>query len=174
MESLSYEECKPFLPIMDTAKCVRVYDGDTLHLGIVLPAPYGATRFICRLLGVDTPELRSQNLAEKALARLAREELKNLTLHKIVRVRVAGIDKYGRLLVRVGIDDIEDLSTHLIQKKLAVYYDGGRKSSVSWENMLSKHSETTATTTTDFEERNAPGQTDAFCNPNHNFFLTKA
>ena len=141
MQSLSYEECKVFMPIMTEAKCVRVYDGDTFHLGVVLPPPYGATRFSIRLLGVDTPELRSRDSAEKSLAREARDIVKKMILNKIVGVNVSQYDKYGRILARITTPSGEDLSQYLIEEKVAVYYDGGKKNKVSWENMLKEHTE---------------------------------
>ena len=141
MESLSYEECKPFMPVIQEAKCVKVYDGDTFHLGIVLPSPYGATRFCARLLGVDTPELRSKDSAEKSLAREARDIVKKQILNKIVSVNASQYDKYGRLLTRITTPSGEDLSQYLINEKVAVYYDGGKKKTVNWESMLKEHTE---------------------------------
>lgn len=148
MQSLSYEECKVFMPIMTEAKCVRVYDGDTFHLGVVLPAPYGATRFCVRLLGVDTPELRSRDNAEKSLAREARDIVKKMILNKIVGVNVSQYDKYGRILARITLPSGKDLSQHLIEEKVAVYYDGGKKHKVSWENLLKEHTELRSTRVT--------------------------
>ena len=141
MQSLSYEECKVFMPIMTEAKCVKVYDGDTFHLGVVLPPPYGATRFAIRLLGVDTPELRTRDIAEKALAREARDIVKKMILNKIVTVNVSKYDKYGRILARITTPSGEDLSQHLIEEKVAVYYDGGKKSKLSWDDLLKEHTE---------------------------------
>ena len=102
-------------------------DGDTFHLGVILPPPYGPTRFVVRLLGVDTPELRSRDNAEKALAREARDIVKKMILNKIVGVNFSQYDKYGRILVRITTQSGEDLSQHLIEEKVAVYYDGERK-----------------------------------------------
>lgn len=148
MESLSYDECVAFVPKLDSAKCVKVYDGDTFHLGTLMPPPYGATRFCCRLLGVDTPELRTRDTAEKALAREARDIVKGLILHKTVQVRVSGTDKYGRLLVRVLLPMTEggdamgvDLSQHLINERVAIAYDGGKKPKVNWAELLKSHTE---------------------------------
>ena len=141
MQSLSYEECKVFMPIMTEAKCVKVYDGDTFHLGVVLPPPYGATRFAIRLLGVDTPELRTRDIAEKALAREARDIVKKMILNKIVTVNVSKYDKYGRILARITTPSGEDLSQHLIEEKVAVYYDGGKKSKLSWDDLLKEHTD---------------------------------
>tara|TARA_B100001778_G_scaffold191450_1_gene157819 strand:+ start:935 stop:1423 length:489 start_codon:yes stop_codon:yes gene_type:complete len=159
MESLSYEECVAFVPKLDVAKCVKVYDGDTFHLGTILPEPYGATRFSCRLLGVDTPELRTRDDAEKALAREARDIVKSLILHKMVNVRVSGMDKYGRLLVRITIPATEttpycaDLSQHLINERVAIHYDGGRKPKVNWTELLNSHTALKSTRRTQPTER---------------------
>jgi micrococcal nuclease len=141
MDSLSYEECKVFSPILSEAKCVKVYDGDTFHLGTILPEPYGATRFCVRLLGVDTPELRTKNPAEKSLAREARQIVKEYILNKMVKVKVSGYDKYGRLLARIVIPDGRDLSQCLIDERVAIYYDGGKKNVTSWESLLKQHTE---------------------------------
>lgn len=139
MELLCYDDCLPFLPKISTAKCLKVYDGDTIHLGIILPEPYGATRFSCRLLGIDTPELRSKDSSQKSLAREAREIVKSLILHKIVNVRVTSMDKYGRLLVRISVDSCEDLSQFLINEKVAVPYNGGRKHTTDWHALMKEH-----------------------------------
>lgn len=139
MESLSYDECTEFLPKIETAKCVKVYDGDTFHIGTILPYPYGPTRFCCRLLGVDTPELRSRHEHEKILAREARDIVKAEILHKKVSIRISGHDKYGRLLVRVSTDTCADLSNKLVEEKVAVRYDGGKKKSTDWKVELENH-----------------------------------
>lgn len=139
MDKLSYEECTVFVPKIETAKCVKVYDGDTFHIGTIIPPPYGATRFCCRLLGVDTPELRSKDNAEKALAREARDIVRSEILHKVVSIRISGHDKYGRLLARIKTEDGSDLSQKLIDDKVAVKYDGGRKKKVDWKHMLEEH-----------------------------------
>ena len=139
MDKLSYEECTIFIPKIETAKCVKVYDGDTFHIGTIMPSPYGATRFCCRLLGVDTPELRSADNAEKALAREARDIVKSEILHKVISIRVSGHDKYGRLLVRIKTENGYDLSEKLIDEKVAVSYDGGKKKMVDWKHILEQH-----------------------------------
>lgn len=139
MDKLSYEECSVFVPKIEMARCVKVYDGDTFHIGTIMPPPYGATRFCCRLLGVDTPELRSRDNAEKALAREARDIVKSEILHKVVSIRVSGHDKYGRLLVRIHTENVADLSQKLIDEKVAVSYDGGKKAKVDWKQMLEQH-----------------------------------
>ena len=106
-----------------------------------MPEPYGATRFSCRLLGIDCPELRTKDQNEKSLAREARDVVKQAILNKIVTVKLGSKDKYGRLLVRVSSDTIDDLSEMLIQMKLAVPYDGGKKNDVDWSALMAEHVE---------------------------------
>eukprot|EP00965_Chrysotila_dentata_P263512 6214845-Pleurochrysis_carterae.AAC.3 len=139
VETLTYEECVEFCPDLKQAKCVRVYDGDTIYLGTVLPAPYGPTKFACRLLGVDTPELRTRDDKEKALAKEARDIVKAMVLNKTVEARVSGKDKYGRLLVRISTESCPDLSQYLIDEKVAVFYTGGKKRKVDWEALMKEH-----------------------------------
>ena len=152
---LTYAECKAFVPQFSRAKCVRVYDGDTVHMGVYMDG-YGATRFTCRLLGIDTPELRSKNKGEKTLAKIAREEVKSHILNRVVDVTINGVDKYGRLLTRVRTSIVPDISTHLINQGLAVTYDGGRKRKIDWDellrNWLAKNADRSAPLPDDDEE----------------------
>ena len=141
MDKLSFDECVTFLPKIDHAKCVKVYDGDTFYVGTILPPPYGATRFCCRLLGVLTPELRSRDEQEKALAREARDIVKATILHKVVNIKISGHDKYGRLLVRVSTGDCDDLSQHLVNNRVAVSYDGGKKERIDWRERMREHAQ---------------------------------
>ncbi len=81
------------------AKCVKCYDADTIHIVIKLNQKF--TRFVCRLQKIDTPELRTKCLKEKAAAKSARDYLKGLILDQIILVKCGPFDKYGRLLVDV-------------------------------------------------------------------------
>jgi micrococcal nuclease len=93
------------------ATVVRVVDGDTAELIIDL----GFTvqwRSTCRFFGVNTPELRSKDVDEKAKALLAREFTKaNLNEGAIVIIKSKDLDKYGRPLVDVYCG--KDYSIHL-------------------------------------------------------------
>lgn len=135
LSRITFAECRTFIPNFRTCKCVKVYDGQICHMGAYMDG-YGATRFTCRLVGIDTPELRAKSRAEKILAKVAREEVKSIMLNRVLSVTINGNDKYGRLLLRVRTDEVDDVSKHLIDAGLAVAYDGGRKSSVNWGNML--------------------------------------
>jgi endonuclease YncB( thermonuclease family) len=135
LHDLTYPGCVEFRPRFDRAKCLKCYDGDTITLGAVLSG-YGPVRFSCRLLGIDTPELRSRDPSEKQLACIARDVLRGVLLHRLVSVEICGSDKYGRLLVRASTDIHQDVSEFIISQGLAVRYDGGKKPVVNWTDML--------------------------------------
>ena len=114
-------------------------------------------KFTCRLNGIDAPEmkpLKSKNnreneilMAKKARAELLKlicpnsEEFDNLDIKKediikelsknkqLIKVKCCEFDKYGRLLVELySIDDnTESFNKKIINKHLAVEYDGGKK-----------------------------------------------
>ena len=115
------------------AKIVHIYDGDTMH---VVFKEFGSFyRWTCRIVGVDTPELRTRNEHEKALGYKVRDILREKLLDKIVKIKCEKFDKYGRLLIDVYIPDTmkdEDaetgmLSEWLIDNEYAYEYDGGTK-----------------------------------------------
>lgn len=56
------------------AQCVKCYDADSIHAVIHFHGT--PTRFRCRLLGIDTPEIRSKDPAERTHARAARDFLR--------------------------------------------------------------------------------------------------
>ena len=64
------------------AKIVYIYDGDTMH--VVFNALGGYYRWNCRVMGVDTPEIRTKNLKEKEMGYKVRDILKTHFLNQIV------------------------------------------------------------------------------------------
>ena len=108
------------------AKVVSVYDGDTIKVAF----PLGGKMYIwnCRLIGVDTPELRTQNKKEKAFGYEVRDHLRNKILGKIVKISCGEFDKYGRLLIEVYLgDESKSVNQWLIDNKYAFAYDGVTK-----------------------------------------------
>ena len=110
-------------------KVVDVYDGDTVK--IVFPLsdnePERLYKWNCRLINVDTPEIRTKNLKEKAYAKEVRNHLRNKILNQIVNVNCKDFDKYGRLLVEILYEN-ENINNWLIENNYAKKYDGGKKS----------------------------------------------
>ena len=110
------------------AQLHSVYDGDTLRL--ILPVCCKKYIFSCRLNGLDTPEIRSKNVEEKSLAYKVRDYVRELLKDTPFRVECLKFDKYGRVLcnVFININDVDvSLAQHLIDKKYAYAYDGGKK-----------------------------------------------
>ena len=83
-------------------------------------------RFPVRLLGIDSPEMKSKNENERVAARASQEALSKLILHKRVTLKYMGTEKYGRILADVYLDDLH-LNVWMLEQKLAVAYDGGTK-----------------------------------------------
>ena len=106
------------------AKCVKCYDADTIH--IVIYFGNELQRFKCRLIGIDSAEIKSKNEKEKQHAIKAKEYLEKLILDKIIFVHCGLFDKYGRLLINIYYND-KNINTHLIDMKYAYAYDGKTK-----------------------------------------------
>lgn len=118
------------------AKVVYVYDGDTIHVVFRIFNKY--YRWNCRILGVDTPELRTKDEKEKQKGYLVRDKVKENFLEKIVKIKCYDFDKYGRLLIDVylpkNIPDKKNktlLSQWLIANDYAYAYEGGTK--IKWD-----------------------------------------
>jgi micrococcal nuclease len=113
-------------------KCVSVYDGDTITVVfdtkiVTDVGPYYKHRI--RLLGIDTPELRTKNLEEKKMGIEVRDFVRSKVLDKIIRIECGEFDKYGRLLATVFYQD-ENINELLVKKGYAYKYDGGTKKDI--------------------------------------------
>ena len=117
------------------AKVVSVYDGDTVK--IVFPLLDTVYKWNCRISGVDTPELRTKDKAEKKYGYEVRDKLREKILDKVVTVKCGEFDKYGRLLVDIYCEGEDcSISEWLIENKYAFAYDGGKKQ--SWSEYLNQ------------------------------------
>ena len=79
-----------------------------------------------RLVGIDTPESRTRDLAEKKLGLQAKELLKELTKDGFV-LESQGRGKYGRILGVLWDFNGNSINAKLIDAGLAVEYWGGTK-----------------------------------------------
>ena len=79
------------------AKCVSVYDGDTVRLDIRLGLDVVLSNVSCRLYGINTPELRGD---DKAAGIAARNRLRQLVLGEdlVIQTHKDRRGKYGRYL----------------------------------------------------------------------------
>ena len=131
MITATYDNLQPFIPEIRRGKVVRVYDGDTITIAakIVIDGKEIAKlhRFNVRLRGIDSPELRTTNSRERALAVQSRDKLASFIMSEMVTLENVAYDKYGRILAVVKTKDGIDISEWMLENNLAVKYNGGTK-----------------------------------------------
>jgi len=105
------------------AELIRVIDGDTIDAWIDLGFNITVRRRI-RLWGIDAPETRTLDLVEKVEGKKAMERLAEiLNVNRgIFAVRSVGIDKYGRCLGEIYIQDV-NINKQLLAEGLVDIYD---------------------------------------------------
>jgi len=118
---------------------VSCYDGDTYRVDLPRSAfnddwayDLFGHNIPIRVEGIDTPEIRGQCQKERDLAKKARDLVRGL-LSNAQTITLTIDDnpkevrgKYFRIVGRLIADDV-DISDLLIQRQLAVPYDGGTK-----------------------------------------------
>ncbi len=104
----------------------RVIDGDTIDVNIDLGFDVILSKQRVRLAGIDTPESRTRNLAEKALGLKAKDRLIELCGEKLQLLSL-GSGKYGRILGIPHTEEGEDICELLKKEGHAVEYWGGTK-----------------------------------------------
>ena len=57
---------------------------------------------------------------------IAKKIMTDLTLYKVVTLKNVETEKYGRILADVYLEDLH-LNTYMLEKRVAVAYDGGTK-----------------------------------------------
>jgi len=128
-EPIKLKDTIPFVHPVDKGQVVKVYDGDTITIASKLPyAESPIYRFSVRLNGIDTPEIKSSNKNEKECAQIVKKLVTELVMDKVITLRNVQSEKYGRILADVYIGDLH-LNKYLIEKRLAIGYDGGTKNS---------------------------------------------
>lgn len=114
------------------AEVISVYDGDTVTLMIDQGMKHFA-RVKVRLVGINTPEIRTTDLEEKERGYAAKNFLKDLIEGKTVIVHTVKKGKFGRWLGVLWLyeEDMAELGQSLndlmIQEGHAVAYDGGKR-----------------------------------------------
>ena len=113
-------------PFVYNAILERVVDGDTIDVTLDLGFDVFLHNQRCRLAGIDTPESRTRDLAEKKLGLEAKARLQELC-HGGFKIKSLGKGKYGRILAIPYTEDGKDICQMLIAEGHAVQYDGGTK-----------------------------------------------
>ena len=142
------------------AKVVHVYDGDTIR--VVFPVHKTFYKWTCRLVNVDTPEIRTRCKLQKQYGYKVRDALREKILNKIVLIECGEFDKYGRLLINIFDDvdfkpiqnggnggngenvesdltNVKSVNDWLIENNYAFYYDGGTKN--DWSIFLKENTD---------------------------------
>ena len=106
---------------------VRNYDGDTITVDLKGQHPLFGDDIPVRIAGIDTPEIKGKCIQEKELAREAKAVVGEV-LKKAGRITLKNVrrGKYFRILADVQADK-RNVADILIEKGLAVRYDGGTK-----------------------------------------------
>lgn len=110
-----------------SATLIKIVDGDTVD--VLIDLGFNTTKKErVRLLGIDTPESATKDLAEKKLGLEAKEYIIQwFTKNTPFRLQTTKDDKYGRILgVFTGLDG-KTLNTRLVDEGYAWAYDGGTK-----------------------------------------------
>lgn len=124
-----------YIPPIKSGRVIKVYDGDTITIVSRIPNSRDKSmyKFSIRLNGIDTPEIKTKNEDEKKIAKLAKSTLYHKIYNKQVILKNVQLEKYGRLLCEVFLNDLH-LNQWLLDQRLAVPYDGGTKNiPESWE-----------------------------------------
>ena len=111
------------------AKLVRVIDGDTIDVDIDLGFDVWLKKQRVRLAGIDSPECRTRNKAEKVLGLAAKERLTELCSEEM-QLESMCTGKYGRVLGIQRTPDGKRMCDILIEEGHAVEYTGGKKTKV--------------------------------------------
>ncbi len=113
-------------------KCrvVRVIDGDTVDVDIDLGFSVDLKKKRLRLAGIDTPESRTRNKAEKVMGLAAKERVKELCGDEVYIQSLDAGDKYGRILAIPLTKEGTNICATLINEGHAVEYWGGKKTKV--------------------------------------------
>jgi micrococcal nuclease len=107
----------------------RIVDGDTFDCCLDLGFDVKLHKQRVRLHGIDTPESRTRDLAEKKLGLAAKARLKELCVGKL-KIKSLGKGKYGRILGIPYDENGKDICKILIKEGHAVEYHGGKKNKV--------------------------------------------
>jgi len=113
-------------PFVYRAILERVVDGDTIDVTLDLGFSVFLHKQRCRLAGIDTPESRTRDLAEKALGKKASARLSELCVGSFL-IQSLGKGKYGRILAIPFTEDGQDVCQILVNEGHAVKYWGGTK-----------------------------------------------
>lgn len=127
LQHITWNDTTIFVPPVTEGYVIKVYDGDTITIATQLPIKDTPIyRFSVRLSGIDSAEMKGKGFHEKELAIQAREALTKKIIGKTVQLKNVSLEKYGRLLADVYLDNLH-INRWMVDQGLAIEYDGGTK-----------------------------------------------
>ena len=104
-------------------KVVKCYDGDTVHCIFKHDGTY--QKFKIRMLGYNSPEIRTRDAEEKKKGYAAKARITELLLDKVVYLECGEFDKYGRILgtIRLNEADNKTVNQMMIDEGYGVPYN---------------------------------------------------
>jgi len=137
-KSWAAAECKHDENAFRCVKYIKNYDADTITFVIPNIHPLLGKNISIRVMGLDTPELRTKDKCEKSLGYIAKSIVTKI-FQKAKRIDLINIKrgKYFRIVADVIVDG-KSLTTTLLNKRLAYRYDGGTKKKINWCEQLNR------------------------------------
>ncbi len=128
----SMDKCEHTKDYFNCVQYVKNYDADTITFNIPNIHPLIGEKISIRVVGVDTPEIKTKNRCEKEKAINARDAVKKL-LSNAKEIKLTHIQrgKYFRVVADV-IYDGKSLSEYLLKNGHAYHYRGGKKKKMNW------------------------------------------
>lgn len=139
-EIISLKDTIKYIPPVTEGVVINVHDGDTITIATKMyycnKVDDPLFRFSVRLRGIDSAEITSHTFAEKNCAILARNALNEKVFYKNVVLKNVALEKYGRILADVYLDN-ENINKWMLDNNYAVKYDGKTKyRPPEWDGLL--------------------------------------
>ena len=120
----------------------KIIDGDSINASINLGFDVQVTKPI-RLVGIDTPEVRTRDDEEKRYGLLAKSQLEKLCSNadSLFLRCVEEKDKYGRVLAELWVRDGDTetcVNQWLCENHYAVPYEGQNKDEISEQHVANR------------------------------------
>lgn len=114
-------------------KILKVYDGDTVTVAFS-PFQNRYYKYQVRVLGYDSPEMKSKNEIEKRWAKNLQKYLNALIGNTICIMKCEKMDKYGRILGSLRTSDGKNITEVLLATGVCKPYgvDGGGLTKDAW------------------------------------------
>jgi len=120
-----------YSPYLFNCSLVRVIDGDTVVCDVDLGFDVSLTKQKLRLYGINTPESRTRDKAEKVRGLAAKNRLIEILSENDNKFLIQSHDKgkFGRILAEIWSDEfcLESVNQQLIREGHAVEYFGGKR-----------------------------------------------